>query len=236
MGLFSAQQISSPWRSRSSGPTLSNALHLHHPWERTWHWRGNTENALENVRSHSFNEQLTYLAKLIRRRGGAEDAVALSKLNTLPLCFVANSPFNYPSACNSMKLFAPSLNLLHKAFRQTFEYTRSTISSHLVITAHSRRRDQICRGSESLSLSLKSYWQQIKNDETLPIINNQSTQKRGKTKNKMEGPMSKKTKEPPKKANHKKVTTHPSNPLHLLSISSNFTYPLRKRKVNTLAP
>ncbi len=32
---------------------------------------------------------------------------------------------------------------------------------------------------------------------------NQSTQKRGNTRNKMEGPRSKKTKEPPKRANHK---------------------------------
>jgi hypothetical protein len=32
---------------------------------------------------------------------------------------------------------------------------------------------------------------------------NQSTQKRGETRNRMEGPMSKKTKEPPKRVNHK---------------------------------
>jgi hypothetical protein len=41
-------------------------------------------------------------------------------------------------------------------------------------------------------------------DKNLLIIKkNQSTQKRGNTKNKMKGPMSKKTNEPPKKANHK---------------------------------
>jgi hypothetical protein len=39
-------------------------------------------------------------------------------------------------------------------------------------------------------------------DETLPTINNQRTQKRGKT-NKKEGPISKMTNEPPKWANHK---------------------------------
>jgi hypothetical protein len=40
-------------------------------------------------------------------------------------------------------------------------------------------------------------------DETLPIKKNKITQKRGKTRNKMEPPTSKKTKTPPKKANHK---------------------------------
>jgi hypothetical protein len=43
-----------------------------------------------------------------------------------------------------------------------------------------------------------------KNDETLPIIKNQSTQKRRNTRNKMERSTSKKTKEPPKKVNHKR--------------------------------
>jgi hypothetical protein len=38
-----------------------------------------------------------------------------------------------------------------------------------------------------------------KYDETLPTISNQSTQKRGKTRNKMEGPMFKKTNEAPKR-------------------------------------
>jgi hypothetical protein len=42
-------------------------------------------------------------------------------------------------------------------------------------------------------------------DETLSIIKkkNQSIKKRGNTRNKMKGPMSKKTNEPPKRANHK---------------------------------
>jgi hypothetical protein len=40
-------------------------------------------------------------------------------------------------------------------------------------------------------------------DETLPIIKISKPQKRGNTKNKMEGLKSKKTKEPVKKANHK---------------------------------
>jgi hypothetical protein len=40
-------------------------------------------------------------------------------------------------------------------------------------------------------------------DETLPIINKPKHPKKGNTKNKMEGPTSKKTKESPKKANHK---------------------------------
>jgi hypothetical protein len=45
---------------------------------------------------------------------------------------------------------------------------------------------------------------QTLNDETLPIINKpKHPKKRGKTRNKMEGPNSKKTKEPPKRANHK---------------------------------
>jgi len=41
------------------------------------------------------------------------------------------------------------------------------------------------------------------NDKTLPIINKSKHQKKGKTKDEMEGPTSKKIKEPPKKANHK---------------------------------
>jgi hypothetical protein len=41
-------------------------------------------------------------------------------------------------------------------------------------------------------------------DETLPIINKPKTpKKRGNTKNKKEGPTSKKTKEQPKRTNHK---------------------------------
>ncbi len=40
-------------------------------------------------------------------------------------------------------------------------------------------------------------------DETLPIINKPKHQKRGNTRNKMEGSTFKKTKEPPKRANHK---------------------------------
>ncbi len=41
-------------------------------------------------------------------------------------------------------------------------------------------------------------------DETLPIINKLNhPKKRGNTRNKMEAPMSKKTKQPPKRANHK---------------------------------
>jgi hypothetical protein len=42
--------------------------------------------------------------------------------------------------------------------------------------------------------------------ETLPIINKPKhppKKKKGNTRNKMEGPMSKKTKEPSKRANHK---------------------------------
>ncbi len=40
-------------------------------------------------------------------------------------------------------------------------------------------------------------------DETLPIINKPKHPKRGNTRNKMEGSTSKKTKESPKRANHK---------------------------------
>jgi len=40
-------------------------------------------------------------------------------------------------------------------------------------------------------------------DKTLPIINKPNHSKRGNTKNKMEGPTSKKTKEPLKRVNHK---------------------------------
>jgi hypothetical protein len=46
-------------------------------------------------------------------------------------------------------------------------------------------------------------------DETPSIIKkNQSTQKKGNTRNKMEGPTSKKTKEPPKRANHNVLLVH----------------------------
>jgi hypothetical protein len=41
------------------------------------------------------------------------------------------------------------------------------------------------------------------NDETLPIKYKPKHLKRAKTRNKMEGPTSKKTKESPKRANHK---------------------------------
>jgi hypothetical protein len=45
---------------------------------------------------------------------------------------------------------------------------------------------------------------------------NQSTHKRGNTRNKMEGPMSKKTNEPPKMADHKGTSSSQSgNPLLL---------------------
>jgi hypothetical protein len=40
------------------------------------------------------------------------------------------------------------------------------------------------------------------NDETLPNIT-KTSKKGGNTRNKMEGPTSKKTKEPPKRVNHK---------------------------------
>jgi hypothetical protein len=40
-------------------------------------------------------------------------------------------------------------------------------------------------------------------DETLPTINILKHRTNGKTRNKMEGPTSKKTNEPPKRANHK---------------------------------
>jgi hypothetical protein len=42
---------------------------------------------------------------------------------------------------------------------------------------------------------------------------NQSTKKRVNMRNKMEGPTSKKTKEPPKRANHKRNIKFPPNPL-----------------------
>jgi len=50
---------------------------------------------------------------------------------------------------------------------------------------------------------IKGNQKEKKNDETLPIMKIQSTQKRRNTRNKMEGSTSKKTKEPPKKVNHK---------------------------------
>jgi hypothetical protein len=51
------------------------------------------------------------------------------------------------------------------------------------------------------------------NDETLLIINKpKHPKKRGNTRNKMERPTSKKTKEPPKKVNHKGNIKFP-NPL-----------------------
>jgi hypothetical protein len=46
----------------------------------------------------------------------------------------------------------------------------------------------------------------------LPTIKNQNTKKRGKTKNKMEGPMSKNTNEPRERTNHKGNIKFP-NPL-----------------------
>jgi hypothetical protein len=50
-------------------------------------------------------------------------------------------------------------------------------------------------------------------DETLPIIKKtKAPKKRAKTKNKMEGPMSKKTKETPKRVNHEGNIKFP-NPL-----------------------
>jgi hypothetical protein len=46
--------------------------------------------------------------------------------------------------------------------------------------------------------------EEMRNDETLPIIHKpKHPQKRGNTKNKMEGPTSKKTKEPSKGTNPK---------------------------------
>jgi hypothetical protein len=52
-------------------------------------------------------------------------------------------------------------------------------------------------------------------DETLPIINkSKHPKRRWNTRNKMEGPTSKKTKEPPKRANHKRNIKFP-NPLLL---------------------
>jgi hypothetical protein len=41
-------------------------------------------------------------------------------------------------------------------------------------------------------------------DETLPITNKPKHRKKGNTRNKMEGPTSKKTREPSKKVNHKR--------------------------------
>jgi hypothetical protein len=50
-------------------------------------------------------------------------------------------------------------------------------------------------------------------DGTLPIINKlKHLKKKGNTRNKMEGPTSKKTKEPPKRVNHKGNLKFP-NPL-----------------------
>jgi hypothetical protein len=61
-------------------------------------------------------------------------------------------------------------------------------------------------------------------DETLPIINKpKHPKKRGNTKNKMEGPMSKETKEPPKQVNHKGNIKFP-NPLLLQE-----AYQIRKK-------
>jgi hypothetical protein len=53
---------------------------------------------------------------------------------------------------------------------------------------------------------------------------NQNTQKKGKTMNKMEGPKSKRTNEPPKKANHKGNIKFP-NPFQSLE-----THQIRKGK------
>jgi hypothetical protein len=53
------------------------------------------------------------------------------------------------------------------------------------------------------SLSVYLFFFYLLLNETLPIITNQSTLKRGDTRNKMEEPTSKKTKEPPSLANHK---------------------------------
>jgi hypothetical protein len=52
----------------------------------------------------------------------------------------------------------------------------------------------------------------LNDDESLPIINKPKHQKEGKTNNKMHGPMSKKTKESPKKVNHEENVKFP-NPL-----------------------
>jgi len=60
-----------------------------------------------------------------------------------------------------------------------------------------------CKGKTMEPCMMKTYQSNYKN---------QSTQKRGNTRNKMEGPTSKKTKEPPKRANHK-VNIKFSNPL-----------------------
>jgi hypothetical protein len=60
-------------------------------------------------------------------------------------------------------------------------------------------------------------------DETLPIINKPKHQKRGKTRRiKMEGPVFKKTKEPPKRANHK------GNIKFLNALLSREVYQIRK--------
>jgi hypothetical protein len=55
-----------------------------------------------------------------------------------------------------------------------------------------------------IALKRKRKSKREKNDETLLIIKNQSTQKRGNTRNKIEGYMSKKTKEPLRRVNHKR--------------------------------
>jgi hypothetical protein len=57
---------------------------------------------------------------------------------------------------------------------------------------------------------------------------NQSTQKGGNTKNKMEGPMSKKTKESPKRVNYK------GNVKFLNPLGSQETYQIRKEKISFL--
>ncbi len=46
--------------------------------------------------------------------------------------------------------------------------------------------------------------------ETLPTINNQITPKRGRQRNKVREPTSKKTNEPPKRANHKRNVKFPN--------------------------
>ncbi len=49
----------------------------------------------------------------------------------------------------------------------------------------------------------------------MPIVNKPKHQKRGKTRNKTEGPMSKNAKNPPKRANHKGNIIKFPNPLLL---------------------
>jgi hypothetical protein len=54
---------------------------------------------------------------------------------------------------------------------------------------------------------------ETRNDETLPIINKPKHPKKGEgenTRNKMEGPTSKKTKKPPKGKNHKRNIKFPN--------------------------